>query len=274
MMAPLQPKKRSRLRLWVGKKYFTLRRYALWYSRKFHFARQKQSSLLPYAHFTHQTPLLRQLKDVDMQYQYQKIINLRLAAPKLHGILLRPGETFSYWRLIGKPTARKGYMPGMALFCGHYHAGIGGGLCQLSNLIFWMTLHTPLTVIERYRHSYDMFPDANRTQPFGSGATCIYPYQDLMIRNDTPDTWQLCVQVGADMLMGSWQCDSPPQGWYKVIEREHHMDSEPWGGFSRHNILYRQHFSADGLLLDETYITENHALMMYSPFLPETTLSV
>ena len=97
-MALLQPQKRSRLRLWAGKKYFTLRRYALWYSRKFHFARQKQSSLLPYAHFTHQTPLLRQLKDVDMQYQYQKIINLRLAAPKLHGILLRPGETFSYWR--------------------------------------------------------------------------------------------------------------------------------------------------------------------------------
>ena len=45
----------------------------------------------------------------------------------------------------------------------------GGGLCQLSNLIYWMTLHTPLTITERYRHSYDVFPDSNRTQPFGSG---------------------------------------------------------------------------------------------------------
>ena len=57
----------------------------------------------------------------------------------------------------------------MVLFLGQIGGDIGGGLCQLSNLIFWMTLHTPLTVTERYRHSHDVFPDANRTQPFGSG---------------------------------------------------------------------------------------------------------
>ena len=59
-----------------------------------------------------------------------------------------------------------------------------------------MTLHTPLTVVERYRHSYDVFPDSGRTQPFGSGATCVYPYRDLMIRNDTQTTFRLHVTVG------------------------------------------------------------------------------
>ena len=55
-------------------------------------------------------------------------------------------------------------------------------------------LHTPLTVTERWRHGYDVFPDSNRTQPFGSGATCFYNYMDLMVRNDTPDTWRLVLQ--------------------------------------------------------------------------------
>ena len=62
----------------------------------------------PHLHFRHRAPLLRKLKDVDMQYQYNKIVNLRLAAACLDGVVLRPGETFSYWRLIGRPTRRKG----------------------------------------------------------------------------------------------------------------------------------------------------------------------
>lgn len=83
----------------------------------------------------------------------------------------------------------------MILMDGGFQAGIGGGLCQLSNLIFWMPLHTTLTVVERHRHRYDVFPDSNRTQPFGSGATCYYPYVDLMIRNDTQDEYQLKLEV-------------------------------------------------------------------------------
>lgn len=271
-MDSMRPKKRSRLRLRLGKCYYTMRRYALWHSGAYQFAQTWQQALLPYVQFTHQTPLLRRLKDVDMQYQYNKIVNLRLAAPRIDGLLLRPGETFSYWKRIGRPTAAKGYVPGMVLFCGTFGPGVGGGLCQLSNLIFWMTLHTPLTVVERYRHSYDVFPDANRTQPFGSGATCVYPYRDLMIRNDTPDTWQLCVHVGERALVGAWRCSAPPRERYEVVERGHRMVGEPWGGFSRHNELHRRRFTPDGLLLDEEYITENHALMMYSPFLEGQTV--
>ena len=48
-----------------------------------------------------------------MQYQYNKITNLRLAAARLDGVVLRPGETFSYWRLIGRPSRRKGYLDGI-----------------------------------------------------------------------------------------------------------------------------------------------------------------
>jgi vancomycin resistance protein VanW len=137
------------------------------------------------------------------------VVNLRLAVARMDGLVLAPGETFSYWRLIGKPSRRKGYREGMVLYLGRIGSDIGGGLCQLSNLIFWMTLHTPLTVVERYRHSHDVFPDADRTQPFGSGATCAYPHRDLMIRNDTDQPFQLCLQVGETCLEGQWRAARP-----------------------------------------------------------------
>ena len=50
---------------------------------------------------------------------------------------------------------------------GEVKTSIGGGICQLANLLYWMALHTPLEVIERHHHSFDPFPDSGRTLPFG-----------------------------------------------------------------------------------------------------------
>ncbi len=198
-----------------------------------------------------------------------KIVNLKIAVKKLNRVVIRPGEVFSYWYLIGNPTRRKGYLEGMVLRNGAFEPGIGGGLCQLSNLIFWMTLHTPLTVIERHRHGYDVFPDANRTQPFGSGATCFYPHGDLMIRNDTEDTFQLVVWVGKEYLEGEWRVSSPVKYRYKIVERNHKMKSEYWGGYSRHNEIYKQTFNLQGEQIDEMLVARNAAIMMYPPFLED-----
>lgn len=68
------------------------------------FAKDFQEALLEYQYFSRKTILLRNLKDVDMWMQENKIINLKIAVQRLDGVILRPGEVFSYWRLIGKPT--------------------------------------------------------------------------------------------------------------------------------------------------------------------------
>lgn len=263
----LKPKKRSRLRLLAGKAYYTAGRYMLWYSGRFRFAKNMDTEKLPYRCFFHQTPLLRRLRDVDMQYQYNKIINLKIAVPHLNNLLVRPGETFSYWKCIGNPTRRKGYVEGMVLLAGRFGPGTGGGLCQLSNLLYWISLHTPLTIVERYRHGYDVFPDSARTQPFGSGATCFYPYRDLMVKNDTEQTFQLCVEVGTEFLRAEWRCERAPLLQYEIFEKDHSMRAEYWGGFSRHNKLYRRVRDAQDNMVREELVAENHAMMMYSPFL-------
>ncbi len=265
-----QPKRRSELRLKLGRTYYGMQRKLLWLKMNKSFAKARLTEPLAYEYASHQTILMRKLKDVDMWMQENKIINLKQAVPQVNVIVLRPGEIFSYWKLIGNPSRRRGYVEGMILQNGTFAAGVGGGLCQLSNLIFWMTIHTPLTVIERHRHGYDVFPDSNRTQPFGSGATCYYPYGDLMIQNNTNDTYQLLVSVGDEYLHGAWRVDAEPLYRYEIVERNHEMRGEYWGGYSRHNELYQQQYDLQGALLDEKLIVKNSALMMYSPFLEET----
>ncbi len=267
----LKPLPRTKLRLKLGKTYYTYLRYVLWLSRGSSFARERSVAELPHVHYRHETILLRQLKDVDMQYQYNKIINLKIASKKLDGIVIHPGEVFSYWKLIGRPSSIKGYVKGMVLTGGKVSPGTGGGLCQMSNLIYWMSLHTPLTVIERHHHGYDVFPDSNRTQPFGSGATCYYPYGDLMVYNGTTSDFQLCMKVGSTHLEGEWRSTTPPELHYEIEECDHEMRGEYWGGFSRHNKLYRIVTDMDGNIIRKEYLVENHALMMYSPFLSDNS---
>ena len=205
---------------------------------------------------------------MDLNLQYNKVNNLKVAANKVNNILIRPGEIFSYWKLIGKPSRHKGYQDGLILKPdGTFGTGVGGGLCQLSNLIYWMTLHTPLKVIERYRHSHDIFPDSDRTQPFGSGSTCVYNYLDLKIYNETDVEFQLKIQVTEDNLVGEWRSAKPAQYHYQVYEKGHFISSTYWGGYIRNNTIYRRVYERDELIDDE-YVTENHAIMMYQPLLP------
>lgn len=262
-----KPINRGKIRIVLGTVYFTFKRYLVWIFGKIKFARQSDV-LLEYQHASHETPLLRKLKDVDMYLQYNKISNLKIAVPKVNKVTLHPGETFSYWKLIGNPTKRKKYLKGMVLQNGTFVPGTGGGLCQLSNLIYWLTIHTPLTVVERHRHGYDVFPDANRTQPFGSGATCFYNYGDLVIKNNTNQSFQLILEVTETHLKGAWMSSSPAEFTYEVYEKEHIIQPEFWGGYSRHNLIFRKIYDADKNLVEDEYVVENHAIMMYAPLLP------
>ncbi len=262
-----KPIHRSNLRLALGKKYYGFRRKLLWIRQNKYFAKTFNKTPLPYECFSHKTILMRKLKDVDMWMQENKVVNLKIATKKIDGILIRPGEIFSYWKLIGNPSKSKGYLDGMILKNGTFHSGTGGGLCQLSNLIFWIVAHSPLTIIERHRHGFDVFPDSNRTQPFGSGATCFYPHGDLMIQNNTNDTFQLFVEVGEEFLTGELRVSKEQNSRYEIVEKNHQFVGEFWGGHSRHNELFKQEFDKNNNLISEVLIVKNSAIMMYSPFL-------
>ena len=95
----------------------------------------------------HSTRLIKKLGDSEMRLQLNKVENLKLVMGCLDGVVIRPGESFSFCRLVGKPTARRGFKEGMELSMGKAQSGIGGGICQIANLLNWLVMHSPLTCL-------------------------------------------------------------------------------------------------------------------------------
>ncbi len=183
-------------------------------------ARHRSLISLDYRIHKHQSLLLRKLGSTDLRLQRNKIINLQLAIQTIDGIIIQPGEIFSLWSLVGKPTKRKGYVNGMLLSRGEVIEGLGGGLCQLANLLHWIFLHGPLEITERYHHSMDVFPDSGRTIPFGSGATILFNFVDLKARNVSKSPIQIRLWLTDDKLYGDLRTADPKFDGYRVRETD------------------------------------------------------
>lgn len=201
-----------------------------------------------------------------MYLQENKRTNLSIAIKHLNNVVIEPNETLSFWKLVGRPTTRKGYLEGLVLKQGQISKDIGGGLCQLGKLLFWIFAHSPLNITERYRHGFDVFPDVNRKVPFGAGATLSYNHIDFQVQNQTDNRFQLQLWLDEKYLNGALYSQIPVQESYEIEERNHMMKQHMWGGYSRHNqIIQKVTFPNDEET--EKLLVENHAIMMYNPFL-------
>lgn len=109
--------------------------------------------------------------------------NLRLAADALQRTCIASGEVFSFSRIVGPPIASRGFRAGRTLVGGEVAASIGGGLCQLSGLLYIAALECGLEIVERHPHSLDIYTDATRFAPLGADATVVYGHRDLRFRN-------------------------------------------------------------------------------------------
>ena len=264
-----KPKKRSNLRKFLGKEYFVLKRQLHWHFGADSFAKANPKISFGQSLVKHRSFLLRPLKDVDMYLQHNKVKNLQIAVGHLNKVVIKPGQTFSIWRLVGRPTKAKGYLDGMTLHNGQIGKDTGGGLCQLGNLLYWMALHSPLSIKERWRHSFDVFPDVNRTIPFACGATLAFNYIDLQLQNDTPHTFQINLWLDNTYLNGEITCDSDLQTKYEIYETDHLFQQQMWGGYTRHNKIWRRITNLATDQTTEELVTENNAIMMYSPLLDQ-----
>jgi vancomycin resistance protein VanW len=227
------------------------------------FASAKSETDLDFMCKKHQSLLRRRLGDSDPQLQENKIENLKIACPTIDGLLIKPGETFSFWSRLGEATAEKGYCEGMQLSRGEVVRGVGGGLCQLANLLYWMALHTPLEVVERHHHSFDPFPDENRVLPFGSGAGVFYNYIDLRFYNPTDVTFQIKLWLTEQHLKGSILSDRETQYSYHVFERNQRFLREGEKIF-RENEIWRESIDRrTGNRIGEELLVKNFAEVKY-----------
>ena len=227
------------------------------------FARDIEPENLPFVVKRHQSLLRRKLGNADPILQENKVTNLEIARQTFDGILIRPGQTFSFWRQVGDASAQKGYLEGLKLSRGEVKTGVGGGLCQLGNLLLWMAWHTPLIVAERHHHSFDPFPDSGRTVPFGSGASLFFPYLDLRFHNPTPRTFQLKVWLEAEHLKGFIACDAEPDESFHVVERNHRFVRQENANYRQNEIWRRVNNRRSGDLVREELLVSNFALVKY-----------
>jgi vancomycin resistance protein VanW len=91
-----------------------LRRYYDWHFDGRNYAHKFSNDKLPFQIKEHQSVLLKKLGESDMQLQVNKVANLKIAIKNIDGILIRPGETFSFCKLVGLQTKQKGYLEGMS----------------------------------------------------------------------------------------------------------------------------------------------------------------
>src|SRR5687768_8643803 len=119
-----KPKERGALRKLAGREYFIAKRRWEWLARSREYASTLTEQKLDESIFQHRSFLLRPLKNVEMYLQHNKVTNLRLAIERINGIVIKPGETFSIWRSVGRPTKRRGFLEGLVLHNGKIDKGI------------------------------------------------------------------------------------------------------------------------------------------------------
>lgn len=226
-------------------------------------AKTHSDTELPNIVKSHSSVLVRKLHGVDIRLQENKVTNIRLACERINGLVIHPGETFSFWRTLGEATKKKGYQEGLAIRNGKPTTGIGGGLCQMANMVHWLVLNSPMTVTELHHHSDALFPDERRRVPFGTGTSVFYNRSDYRFRNDTDQDVQLLVWIDGGELCGELRSERPYPYRYKLVEEDHHFKKEN-GKFYRNSKVYRIVIDREtDREIRKELLLDNHSEVMY-----------
>ena len=111
-----------------------------------------------------------------------RIQNITVGAAQFDGLLIAPGETFSFNRYLGEVTAEKGYEEGIIIWGNTTRADVGGGLCQVSSTAFRAAFWAGVPITERWAHAFRV---SYYEPPLGMDATIYSPQVDLKWVNDT-----------------------------------------------------------------------------------------
>ncbi|NJK81844.1 MAG: vanomycin resistance protein VanB [Chloroflexaceae bacterium] len=117
--------------------------------------------------------------------QAYRITNIQAGAQRMHGILLAPGDVFSFNNNLGAVDASNGFVQGAAIVQNRTQMEWGGGLCQVSTTVFRAAFWTGLEIVERHEHTFRIGWYEELGEPPGLDATIFTGVTDLRFRNDT-----------------------------------------------------------------------------------------
>jgi len=123
-----------------------------------------------------------------------RIKNIATAASRFHGVVVGPGEVFSFNRYLGEVSAETGYEESLIIMGDRTQVGIGGGVCQVATTAFRAAFWGGYPIEERWAHGYRV---RAYEPPVGLDATVYAPQVDFKFRNDTP--YYLLIQTETDL---------------------------------------------------------------------------
>lgn len=113
-----------------------------------------------------------------------RVYNVNLAATRINGTLVAPGDTFSFAKAVGDVSSLTGYQQAYVIQNGKTVLGDGGGVCQVSTTLFRAALNAGMPIVERHGHAYRVGYYEEDSPP-GIDATVYVPSVDFKFKNDT-----------------------------------------------------------------------------------------
>ncbi|MEW5956894.1 MAG: VanW family protein [Chloroflexota bacterium] len=126
--------------------------------------------------------------------------NIALAASRFNGVIVPPGEVFSFNEHLGPVTKEAGFNESLVIQGNRTSVGLGGGVCQVSTTAFRVAFFGGYEIVERWAHGYRVGWYETNSVP-GLDATVYSPEVDFKFRNDT--AYYLLIQTSTDLKVGT-----------------------------------------------------------------------
>ena len=111
-----------------------------------------------------------------------RVNNIQIACESISGTSLFPGDEFSFNKVVGERSHKKGYKDAPIIFHGEKSYGTGGGVCQVSSTVYMAAVNAGMEITERHTHSEKV------SYAPGSDATVVYGEKDMRFKNNTEDS--------------------------------------------------------------------------------------
>ena len=149
-----------------------------------------------------------------------KVDNIRLACDRIGQVVVLPGQMLSFWHVVGSPVRRRGFKVSRNIVGGRLGEAVGGGLCQVSGILYHLALLAGLDIVERHPHSVDIYREEERHTPLGADATVVYGYKDLRFSNNLSHPLQFRFEINENRLICHLLANEPVDACTIEFERE------------------------------------------------------
>lgn len=171
--------------------------------------------------------------------------NISVGAARFHGVLIKPGEEFSFNQTLGEVGPQQGYLAELVIKKNATVPEYGGGLCQVSTTAFRAALYAGLPITERYPHAYPVV----YYNPQGMDATIYPPHPDLRFINDTSGHILIQTKVEGNILTFDFYGPEPDREVKIIGPYQYDVKSDG----SMKAVLYREIYQDNQLVSKDTF---------------------